>query len=471
MSLPACFATAHAAEPALALVTVDKAGFAAWVATQPAPVQAWLAAQDFTGASGTQVLVPGADGHPLFAVAGVADVDDPFALAHLPRLLPPRLYRLDAASPRPVPIATAALGWGLGCYRFERYLKACKPFGRLQLDDANHPALAQTLALLAATHRVRDLVNTPTEHMGPDELEAVAADLARTHGGTLRTVTGERLLAENFPAIHAVGRASHRAPRLIELTWGDPAHPRVALVGKGVCFDTGGLNIKTGDGMRQMKKDMGGAAHAIALAQLVMARRLPVRLQLLVAAVENAIGPNSYRPGEVIVTRSGVSVEIDNTDAEGRVILGDALAYAGEGQPDLLMDFSTLTGAARVALGPDLPALFCNDEALAADYLAAGVRTRDPLWRMPLWRPYAHYLKSSIADMANGSASRMAGAISAALYLERFVPDGQRWSHVDGYAWNDFDRPGKPAGGEAQGLRAAFALLQARYPGAVAATN
>jgi leucyl aminopeptidase len=250
---------------------------------------------------------------------------------------------------------------------------------------------------------------------------------------------------------------------LIALRWGEASAPHVAIVGKGVCFDTGGLNIKVADGMRNMKKDMGGAAHALGLAQLVMARKLPVRLQLLVAAVENAIGPDSYRPGEVIATRTGLSVEIDNTDAEGRVILGDALAYAGEGKPDLLMDFATLTGAARVALGPDLPALFCNDEAIAADYLAAGTGVRDPLWRLPLWRPYAHYLKSSVADMANGSSSRMAGALSAALYLERFVPDGQRWTHVDVYAWNDYDRPGKPAGGEAQGLRAAFALLQHRY--------
>jgi leucyl aminopeptidase len=287
--------------------------------------------------------------------------------------------------------------------------------------------------------------------------------MARRLSMTARVIEGEALLEKNFPLIHAVGRASARAPRLIDLTWGDPAHPRLAIVGKGVCFDTGGLNIKSGDGMRHMKKDMGGAAHALGLAQLVMARRLPVRLQLLVAAVENAIGPESYRPGDVITTRTGLTVEIDNTDAEGRVILGDAHAYAGEGKPDLLMDFATLTGAARVALGPDLPALFCNDEALAADYLAAGQRARDPLWRLPLWRPYAHYLKSSVADMANGSSSRMAGALSAALYLERFVPEGQRWTHVDVYAWNDFDRPGKPAGGEAQGLRAAFALLQHRY--------
>jgi leucyl aminopeptidase len=275
-------------------------------------------------------------------------------------------------------------------------------------------------------------------------------------------VKGEDLLRENFPAIHAVGRASHRAPRLIELTWGDPSHPRLALVGKGVCFDTGGLDLKPSDGMRNMKKDMGGGAHAIALAGLVMARRLPVRLTLLVPAVENAVGPEAYRPGEVIATRKGLSVEIDNTDAEGRVILCDALAYAAEGQPDLILDFATLTGAARIALGPDLPVLFANDEALAAHWIGAGEIERDPVWRLPLWRPYLRYLDSTIADLAN-AGSRMAGAVTAALYLEKFIPEGHRWAHLDVYSWNDTDRPGRPRGGEAMALRSVFAMLKARY--------
>ncbi len=310
--------------------------------------------------------------------------------------------------------------------------------------------------------QVRDLVNTPTEHMGPDELEAAARALATRHGARLEVVAGDDLLARNYPAIHAVGRASHRAPRIIELAWGDPAHPHVALCGKGVCFDTGGLDLKAAAGMRNMKKDMGGAAHALALAGLVMARALPLRITLLIAAVENAVGPNAFRPGEVIATRTGASIEIDNTDAEGRLVLSDALARACELGPDLVLDFATLTGAARIALGPDLPALYANDDALANDWLAAGQQARDPLWRMPLWRPYLRYLASGIADLANGSSSTMAGSVTAALFLERFVRDGQRWAHVDVYAWNDSDRPGKPAGGEAQGLRAAYALLKAR---------
>jgi leucyl aminopeptidase len=463
MSLPACFASADQAANALRLVVLDRATFPAWLNAQAAPVRAWLDAQGFNATAGTQQLVPQADGAPAFVAVGIGDAADPFALAHLPALLPAQwVYRLDADSPVKVDPSLLLLGWGLGAYRFERYLKTPKKTARLLIADAGVEN-TEAFALLKASTLVRDLVNTPTEHMGPDELEAVAIRIAQAYGGKINVIVGDELLKQNFPTIHAVGRASHRAPRLIELTWGDPGHPLLAICGKGVCFDTGGLSIKTYDGMRNMKKDMGGSAHALALAQLVMARKLPVRLQMLVPAVENSIGPNAFRPGEVITTRNGLSVEIDNTDAEGRLVLCDAIAYAAESRPDLLMDFSTLTGAARVALGPDVPALFCNDEAVAAEYLSASAQSRDPVWRMPLWRPYLSYLRSNVADLANGSASRMGGAIVAALYLERFVPEGQRWTHIDAYAWNDNERPGKPGGGEAQGLRAAFALLKARY--------
>ena len=458
MSLPACFVPADA--PALPLHLVDVARFPAWKAGQPATAQAWIEAHGFRGDAFTQLVIPGADGAPAAAVAGIGDPQDPASFGHLPSALPPAVFRIAGDSPVAVPPDRALLGWGLGAYKFARYLKAVKPTAKLAIDTGSQ---AEALALLASSMMTRDLINTPTEHMGPDELEAAVAALATAHGAGFRAIRGADLLAQNFPAIHAVGRASHRAPRLIELTHGGAALPHLVIVGKGVCFDTGGLDVKPADGMRNMKKDMGGAAHAIALARLVLERALPVRLTLLVPAVENALGPEAYRPGEVIATRAGLSVEIDNTDAEGRVILCDALAYAAEQSPALVMDFATLTGAARIALGPDLPALFCNRDDLAAAYLDAGTEQRDPLWRMPLWRPYHSYLKSSIADMANSGASRMAGCVTAALYLERFMPDAQPWTHVDVYSWNDADRPGRPAGGEAQGLRAAWRFLKHRF--------
>lgn len=440
------------------LHVLERTQLAGWRATQSPAVNAWLDAQNFTAAPGSLLLLPG-DAGLAGAVMGIGDPLDAYSYGHAPFGLPAGDWQLATDLPDDARTALQ-LGWGLGSYRFDRYKTPPRKPARLVLAQAE----AEALDLLAASVRVRDLVNTPTEHMGPDDLEAATRELAQLHGAEVEVIAGDALLAQNFPAIHAVGRASHRAPRLIALRWGDAAHPHVALVGKGVCFDTGGLDIKPADGMRNMKKDMGGAAHAIALAQLVMARRLPVRLTLLVPAVENSIGPNAFRPGEVIATRKGVSVEIDNTDAEGRVILCDALTYAGEQSPELLLDFATLTGAARIALGPDLPALFANDDALAHDWISAGERTRDPVWRMPLWRPYLRYLTSGIADLAN-AGSRMAGAVTAALYLERFVPEGMKWAHLDVYAWNDSDRAGRPAGGEALALRSAYAMLKARYGG------
>ncbi len=456
MTLPQGFAAAPDARPR-PLHLVERNGFHAWLERQPPASQGWMTAQAFDGTPGSLLALPGQDGLGS-AVLGIGDPLDPWSYAHAPGALPLGDWQVDGDLGIEVRRALQ-LGWGLGAYRYARFRDAPRAPARLVLDTLDD----DITDVLAACLRVRDLVNTPTEHLGPDELEQVVCEIAERHGAAIEVVSGEDLLARNFPAIHAVGRASHRAPRLIALRWGDPSAPHVALVGKGVCFDTGGLSIKFAEGMRNMKKDMGGAAHAIALAELIMARNLPLRITLLVPAVENSIGPDSYRPGEVVATRKGIHVEIDNTDAEGRVILGDALAYAGEQSPDLLLDFATLTGAARTALGPDLPALYANDDTIARQWLDAGMQTRDPLWRMPLWRPYLRYLTSNVADIANSGPSKMAGSITAALYLECFVPAQQTWAHLDVYAWNDSDRPGKPAGGEAQGLRAAYAMLKARY--------
>lgn len=441
------------------LVAVDRERFAAIADALGAHVRRWCAAQDFAGEAGRFVALPGADGGIAAVLAGCNPADGVFALAWLPQRLPPGRYALDA---RGVAIDETdfALGWALGAYQFTRYRKPSRAPAQLCVEA---PLAARVAPLAQAVYRVRDLVNTPTEDLGPEQLADAVRALAAEHGADYREWVGDELLSANFPTIHAVGRASHRAPRLAQLTHGASDAPHLVLVGKGVCFDSGGLDIKSADGMRWMKKDMGGAAHAIALAGLVLTAKLPVRLTLLVPAVENSISGNAMRPGEVVVTRAGLSVEIDNTDAEGRLVLCDALAFAAEQKPDLILDFATLTGAARVALGPDLPALFANRDEVANGLLAAAQTTRDPLWRMPLWRPYLTMLDSSIADLANSGASRLAGAITAALYLERFVPEAQAWAHLDVYSWNDGDKPGRPRGGEAQGLRAYFEFLSKRY--------
>ena len=458
MTLPPGLISPAAAASPRPLHLLDRQSLPAWLQQQPATVRQWLEAHAFDAAPGTWLSLPAEEGRAPGAILGVGERHDPFSYAHAPFALPPGDWQ-PVQAPEGAALEALALGWALGSYRFDRYKKAPRTPAQLALD-----ADADTLAVIAACNRVRDLVNTPTEDMGPEQLEAVARDIAEAHGGRLESIVGEALLEQNFPAIHAVGRASHRAPRLLHLTWGQADAPLLSLVGKGVCFDTGGLDIKPADGMRNMKKDMGGAAHALALAELVMARGLPVRLSLLIPAVENAIGPDAFRPGEVVATRKGISVEIDNTDAEGRVVLCDALTYAGESSPDLLIDFATLTGAARIALGPDLPALYSNTDAVADGWLKAGMHHSDPVWRMPLWRPYLRYLTSRVADIAN-AGSRMAGSVTAALYLERFVPEDTQWAHLDVFAWNDSERPGRPIGGEAQGLRSAWAMLKARYGG------
>lgn len=444
---------------AIPIEAVDPTSMAAAESRLDTLQRKWLASTGFRPLPGALAVLPGAKGEIERVLIGVDRHQPLSALGGLPFRLPLGTYELDADGVIE-DVELAALGWALGAYRFERY----RTFERKSSQLAVAPATLRSLApLIEATAQVRDLVNTPTEDMGPEDLSKAIHAHADAHKAKVQEWVGDELLTGNFPTIHAVGRASHRAPRLIELTWGKNSNPKLVIVGKGVCFDTGGLDIKPADGMRWMKKDMGGAAHAIALAGLVMKAKLPVRLTLLVPAVENAIAGNAMRPGEVIRTRAGHTVEVDNTDAEGRLVLCDALAYAVEQAPDLIVDFATLTGAARVALGPELPALFTNRDSLADGVIGAAEAVSDPMWRLPLWRPYRRMLESGIADFANAGPSRHAGAITAALYLERFVPDTQNWMHLDTYSWNDGDRPAHPRGGEAQGLRAFFRFLSERY--------
>ena len=457
MSLPSGYADPTTAD-ALPLHVVTRDSLASWRGAQPANVGAWLDAQGFDGSPFSAITLPDSDGGLAGAVIGVGDMLDPFAYGHAPHALPARAFAVAGDLPADARNALQ-LGWGLGAYRFSRYRKLLRAPAQLAVAQGDADAFAQ----LAACVRVRDLVNTPTEHMGPDQLEQVACEIAERFGAQIDVVSGDDLITQNFPAIHAVGRASHRAPRLITLRWGDESHPHVVIVGKGVCFDTGGLDLKPADGMRNMKKDMGGAAHAIALAELVMTRKLPLRITLLVPAVENAVGPNAFRPGEVLDTRKGVTVEIDNTDAEGRVILCDALAYAVESKPELIIDLATLTGAARIALGAQLPALFTRHMDTARDLVDLGLKMDDPLWHLPLWAPYKEGITSSIADIVNTGRNALGGAINAALFLEAFVPAEQDWLHIDLFAWNDIARPGRPVGGEAQTIRTLLAYIEERF--------
>jgi leucyl aminopeptidase len=447
-------------QAATALHLIDKKGFDSWLKAQPARIRQAATAQGFRGEGNQLAILPGQQSE-WSAVLGVVDADalSPWCLAKAAESLPEGKYRVDGRGPGP-----AALGWLLGQYRFDRYKKSEQKAGpRVLLTP--EPARIEEIVLIAeAVNLVRDLVNLPASDLGPAEIESAVREIAAECGAEV-AVTSGAALDEGYPMIAAVGRAatSERGPRLIELEWGDRRNPRVAVVGKGVCFDSGGLDIKPASGMRLMKKDMGGAAHALALARLMMKSRLPVRLHLLIPAVENSVSGAAFRPGDVLRSRKGLTVEVDNTDAEGRLILGDALTKAAEGEPELVLDFATLTGAARVALGPDLPALFANDDALAGALLAGAETVADPVWRMPLWAPYEDMLSSDIADISNSSDAPLAGAVTAALFLKKFVPDSLPWAHFDTFAWRGSAKPGRPKGGDALGLRAAWSALSDRY--------
>ena len=448
-------------QPARTIHLIEAADLDIWMTAQPERVRAVAQAQKFRGKAMEQSILPGEGAGDWSVVAGVADKAalGPWCLARLAETLPEGTYRLAQGAP-----GAAALGWMLAQHRFDRYRKDDAPTGPRMLLTSDVARIDPAVQLAQAVALVRDLVNTPAADLGPAELESATQKVADSHDAKVVVTRGDAL-EQGYPMIHAVGKAADKsfAPRLIELTWGDPAAPRIAIVGKGICFDSGGLDIKPSSGMRLMKKDMGGAAHALALAQLVMGARLPVRLHLLIPAAENAIGGNAFRPGDILRSRKGLSVEIGNTDAEGRLVLGDALTRAGEEKPELIVDFATLTGAARVAVGPDLPALFANDDILAAQVAALGAQVDDPTWRLPLWDGYADMLKSDIADINNAGEGGFAGAITAALFLKRFVPDAVPWLHLDTFAWRPASKPGRPKGGEALGLRAIFALLQLRH--------
>ncbi len=442
---------------------VDKASFADWAKKQSADRRALLEAARFEGKTAFQfAILPASQGGTWEVVSTVANVAQlsPWCLAKLAEALPEGTYRLAEGDPGP-----AVLGWLLGQHRFKVYKsKNEDERGPRVLLTKQAAGIEPVVRLAEATAMVRDLVDTPAADLGPAELETTARKLAKQYGAKVEVTSGDAL-EQGYPMIAAVGQGAvrERAPRLIELRWGKESAPKIAIVGKGVCFDSGGLDIKSASGMRLMKKDMGGAAHALALAKLVMAENLPVHLHLLIPAVENAVSAAAFRPGDVIDSRKGLKIEIDNTDAEGRLVLGDALAKAGEEKPELIVNFATLTGAARIALGPDLPAMFANNDELAADLEAAARQISDPVWRMPLWDGYDEMLKSDLADLSNAADSPMAGSVTAALFLRRFVPEGTPWAHFDTFAWRPSSKPGRPKGGDALGLRAAFAMLEQRY--------
>ena len=423
-----------------------------------AATKAFAEAADFEPEAGRHLLLPGKKGlgGVLFGLEADGGLQDRFLPGRLAQLLPDGVYRF---ANEPHDAKLAALAVALGSYKFTRYKKS-KP-SDIKLDLPQSLDREELDSIVEGVTLARDLINTPANDLGPEELEAAARKVATLHGAKFAAIVGDDLLKENFPLIHAVGRAAARAPRLLDFTWGNAKHPRITLVGKGVCFDTGGLDIKPESGMLNMKKDMGGAATALALAHMIMSRKLKVRLRVLIPAVENSIAGDSFRPRDIYTSRKGITVEIGNTDAEGRLVLADALTLADEDASELIADFATLTGAARVALGPDLPAFFTDDDGLANELTAAGIAENDPVWRLPLWRPYESMLESKVAD-TNNVGGGQGGAITAALFMRRFV-SAKSWLHFDLFAWTPSAKPGRPEGGECQTARALYALLAGRY--------
>ncbi|MBX7146928.1 MAG: leucyl aminopeptidase family protein [Alphaproteobacteria bacterium] len=438
------------------LIPLTSEKFPLWLKEQPKETKLWIETHQFTFKESHYLIIPHNNGHIKEVILGISGKNDIWSYGHLPFSLPKATYRIDDTYESITP-EKATLGWALGGYLFERYKKNHKKPAQL-LWPKNCDS-HKVLNLASAIFLVRDLINTPAEDMGPAHIAEEAKKITLQYKAKISVITGDDLLKKNYPAIHAVGRASDRAPRLIDINWGNRGK-KIVLVGKGVCFDTGGLDIKSASNMQLMKKDMGGAAHVLALASLIMAHKLPIQLRVLIPTVDNNISGNAYRPMDVLNTRHGLTVEIGNTDAEGRVILCDALSEANKTNPDLIIDCATLTGAAGIALGPDLPALFCNDDFCAENLLKISDRENDLLWRMPLYKPYLKMLESRVADINNCSDSGLAGAITAALFLEKFIHPKTPWIHLDLRAWNFTNKPGRPIGGEAMGLRALYSFIE-----------
>lgn len=434
---------------------VESAEYDRWFSEQSEFVCNWLVHSGFKGRG--HVLIPNALGNVEKVLLVSDQPDSVWVLADLATELPVANFYIEGDAEAQY---RAALGWTLGQYQFSRYQANTVKQATLYIRD--NEALQRVVNEARGVYLTRDLVNTPAGDMMPEHLSEAMQNLAAEHSADFSEIIGDDLLAQNFPTIHLVGRASVHAPRLLDMTWGDPAHPKLTLVGKGVCFDSGGLDLKPAAGMRLMKKDMGGAAHVLGLASVIMANKLPVRLRVLIPAVENAVSGNAFRPGDIVKTRKGLTVEIDNTDAEGRLVLCDALALADDEQPDLLIDFATLTGAARVALGLEVPGYYSTDDGVAEGLQQGGDDAEDAIWRLPLHQPYAEFMKGTISDLVNGAPKPFGGSITAALYLQHFVEQSP-WVHFDVGAWNDRPRPGRPVGGEAMGLRAVFMALQRRY--------
>lgn len=453
-----CFLTDKTTD-AIAIVAVIRQHYNEWLQAQSSFTQQWLQSCGVTADNGSKpVCIPNTEGRIEKVILLVDTLDSLWSMAGYVTQLPAGTYHLPDLSAQQYEIA--AVGWGLACYKFKRYKAKNGNNAKLYLPaDVNMQAIQ---AQVAATYLVRDLINTPAEDMGPAELGEAADMLATKYGASVKQIVGDELLTQNFPAIHAVGRASSKAPRLIDLTWGNIQAPKVTLVGKGVCFDTGGLDLKSSGNMRLMKKDMGGAAHVLGLAAWIMANQLPIRLRVIIGAAENMVAGNAYRPGDVVKTRKGLTVEIGNTDAEGRVVLSDALALACEDNPQLIIDYATLTGAARVGLGPDIPNMFTNDDALGKQLQNLSSGCDDLVWQMPLHKPYREFIDSNIADISNDSSSPYGGALTAALFLQEFVNANISWVHFDVMAWNTKARPGRPEGGEAMAMRTIYAYLAAR---------